>query len=300
MISEIYRSAIVVCLVAGVSTSLFAADLGIEVYRGKLMPQANSTILMTDAEALVIDAQFLRPDAQALLAMIEASGRELTSILITHEHPDHVWGAVELLKKFPGATVYARPVVIEEINLYFRARLLRWTEEVPELLPTQLFDIEPLTGDVFDFAGHEIQIIDLEPAETIHATAFYVPEQKTYIAGDQIFYKYHAYIAGGLNYPEVWIDSINAVRNKHDIETVIPGHGPMGGPEALDSATEYLAEYASVYQPLLKQSVIVKHMLEKFPDYELKEVLFMTTGPAVTAPDLIEMLQGNLGFAPDH
>jgi len=290
-----------ICLLLGVSFNGFAGNLKMATYSGKLMPQPNSAILSTDKETLVIDAQFLRPDAQALLAQIEAIGNPLTSILITHEHPDHVWGAVELLKKYPHAKVYARQTIIDEINLYFRARLLRWTEDVPELIPTSLFQMHPLEGDSFDFDGHKIEIIDLKPAEMIHSTGYYIPELKTYIAGDQIFYQYHAYIAAGLNYPDVWVDSIDHVRNNYDIDVVIPGHGPVDeGNVVFDSAVAYLKEYADVYKPLLKQSVIAKHMVGKFPDYGLKEVLFMTVGPAVTAPDLIEMLEGNLGFSKEH
>ncbi len=285
---------------AVLSTSLFAADLEIETYRGQLIPEANSAILMTADEALVIDAQFLRPDALAVLSIIKGSGRKLTSILITHGHPDHVWGAVELLKQYPDAKVYARQLILDEIRLEFRARLLRWTEDFPEHLPTSLFDIQPLVGNTFNFSGHEIEVIDLQPAETINATAYYIPELKTYIGGDQIFYKYHAYIGAGLNYPEVWIKSIETIKNGYDIDLVIPGHGPAGDASVLDSAIEYLEEYASVYKPLQKQSVMVRHMLERYPEYGLKEVLFMTIGPAVTAPDLIEMMRGNLGFAEEH
>jgi glyoxylase-like metal-dependent hydrolase (beta-lactamase superfamily II) len=283
-----------------VMTGLHAADLKLETYGGKLMPQSNSVILSSEKEVLVIDAQFLRPDAQAVISIIEATGKPLTSILITHEHPDHVWGAVEMLKRYPQAKVYAREVVITDIIMHFRARLLRWTEDFPELVPTSLMDIEALKGNSFDFDGHSIEIVDLQPNEIINSTGFYIPELKTYVAGDQVFHKTHAYIAGGLNYPEVWIDSFKGVRENYDIDVVIPGHGPVGaGDEVFDSAIEYLQSYATAYAPLKKQSIIAREMLAKYPDYALKEVLFMTTGPAVTAPDLIEMMKGHLGFAED-
>ncbi len=68
-------------------------------------------------------------------------------------------------------------------------------------------DIEVLEGDVFDFDGHDITIIDLKPNEVINSTGFYIPELKTYIPGDQIWYLTHAYIAAGTNYPEPWIES---------------------------------------------------------------------------------------------
>ena len=289
-----------ICVLIGLNTNLFAAGLKLETYSGKLMPQANSAIISSDKEVLVIDAQFLRPDAQGVIAMIEATGKPLTSILITHEHPDHVWGAVEILKKYPKAKVYAREAVITEIRMHFRSRLLRWTEDVPDLVPTSLMDIEILTGDVFDFDGHEIKVIDLKPNEMINSTGFYIPELKTYIPGDQVFYQTHAYIAAGTNYPEPWIASLEEVRDNYDIKTIIPGHGPVDDADKVfKSAIEYLQAYANAYEPLKKQSAIAKGMLEKYPDYGLKEVLFMTTGPAVTAPDLIEMLKGNLGFAKD-
>ena len=124
---------------------------------------------------------------------------------------------------------------------------------------------------------------------------------KTYVAGDQVFYQNHAYITGGLNNADLWIESLEAVRSNYDIDTVVPGHGPVGGgTEVFNSSIGYLQEYANIYEPLLKQSVIVKHMLEKFPNFGMKDIVYMTVGPAVTAPDLIEMRGGNLGFSLDH
>jgi glyoxylase-like metal-dependent hydrolase (beta-lactamase superfamily II) len=108
------------CLVAAITTSAFAQGLEMETYTGKFLP-SNSTILLTEDEALVIDAQFLRPDGEGLTAQVEATGRRLTAILITHEHPDHVFGAVELLKKFPEAKVYARSRLKRRSN-YISAR----------------------------------------------------------------------------------------------------------------------------------------------------------------------------------
>lgn len=284
-----------------ISKQSVSGELDLQVYSGKMIPQSNSAILTSDTATLVIDAQFLRPDGQALLAKVEATGKPLTAVLITHEHPDHVWGAVELLKRYPDAKVYARPIVRDDIGYYFRARLLRWTDDFTAHIPTSLFDIHPLEGDSFDFDGHEIQIIDQKPNEMVHSTGYYIPELKTYVAGDQIFHNFHSYITGGLNYPELWIESLDAVRNNYDIDVIVPGHGPMDdGDLIFNKMTGYLKEYISVYKPLLKQSVIVRHMLEKYPDYALKEILFMTVGPAVTSPDLIEMMHGNIGFAEDH
>ena len=300
MLKTLSKYTFFTCILICLSVNPYAAELTIETYTGKLMP-SNSVILSSDKETLVIDAQFLRPDAQDLIAQIETTGKPLTSILLTHEHPDHVFGAAEILKKYPSARVYARPDVIDEILFTFRARVLRWTEDFGDMIPTAMFEIHPLEGDTFDFDDHAIKIIELLPAETINATGYYIPELKTYVPGDQIFYRFHAYIAGGLNYPEAWIKSIEEVRNNYDIDVVVPGHGPVGkADEVFNSAIGYLQAYADIYKPLLKQSTIAKHMVESFPDYPFREVLYMTRGPAVTAPDLIEMLGGQIGFRKEH
>ena len=170
--------------------------------------------------------------------------------MLTQGHLDHVWGAVELLKEDPDAKVHARQLILDEIRLEFRARLLRWTEDLPLHQPTSLFDIQPLVGERFGFSGHEIEVIDLGPAETINASAFQIPAIKTYVGGDQLFYKHHAYIARGLNYPEVWIESIETIKKGSDIGVITPGHGPIGDASVLDGAIEYLEECASLYKPL--------------------------------------------------
>ncbi len=277
-----------------------AEPLELQVHLGKRMPLANSAILLTPTRALLIDAQFQATDARELVAALEATKRELTAILLTHGHPDHVWGVVEVKKRYPDAVIYARPAIKQEIELEFRARLLRWSEVYRDEVPSALPEIEELHGDVFSFEGHHIDVVDLEPAETIHATAFYVPELKAYVAGDQLYHKFHAYIGGGLNRPDVWIRSIEATKRRFEIDTVVPGHGPVGDARVLDEQIEYLRAYEAVSEPKVLQAEIADAMIAEYPNYALKEVLFMTRGPAVTSPEILKRLEGKMGFAEDR
>ncbi len=45
--------------------------------------------------------------AEPVLRRLQALGAELTTLLITHHHSDHVGGVRELLRQFPNAVVYA-------------------------------------------------------------------------------------------------------------------------------------------------------------------------------------------------
>ena len=93
--------------------------LDLEVYYGTRPPWSNTTLLFSEDQALVIDAQFQKTDAKAVAQRIKDAGKTLTTILLTHSHPDHAWGRVELFKAFPEAKAYARPAAIKEIELEF-------------------------------------------------------------------------------------------------------------------------------------------------------------------------------------
>lgn len=53
-----------------------------------------STIVSGEHDAVLIDAQFTRSDAQGLAEKIKATGKNLTTVYVTHGHPDHYWGSL--------------------------------------------------------------------------------------------------------------------------------------------------------------------------------------------------------------
>lgn len=276
-------------------------SLDLEVYYGVLPPWPNSTILESEHSTLLIDTQFMKTDARAVVERLKEIGKPLKAVFVTHFHPDHVWGGVEILKAFPDAVAYARPDVKQDIELDFRARQHRWTgvfnvAPFVDEMPEDLYPIEELPPGSFDFDGHEIQIIDLKPAETVNATGFYLPEGKIYIAGDQLYNKCHYYVGAGLNRPDLWAESLKDVQDRFDIEQVIPGHGYVGGQEIFEEAYEYLKYYEEVSGPFVPQKQIVDAMLAKYPDWVLEGVLYLTIGPAMTDKHLIEETGGHIKF----
>ena len=50
---------------------------------------ANYTLVTGETEALLIDVPFSRSDAHRVVAAILDSGKKLTTIFVTHDHPDH-------------------------------------------------------------------------------------------------------------------------------------------------------------------------------------------------------------------
>jgi hypothetical protein len=50
---------------------------------------ANYTLATGETEALLVDVPFSRSDAHRVVAAILDSGKKLTTIFVTHDHPDH-------------------------------------------------------------------------------------------------------------------------------------------------------------------------------------------------------------------
>ena len=136
------------------------SNLQFHVFTGQLRAMASNSVLVTGKkEAFLVDTLFVKEDATRLVEQIKATGKELTTIVITHAHPDHYFGLPIVQKGFPNAKVYAGPVTVE-FQKEFAAKIIHWKEmypgEVPSL-PSELTLPNVLTRDTFTLEGEEIQ-----------------------------------------------------------------------------------------------------------------------------------------------
>ena len=101
--------------------------------------------------AAVVDPAVAEPVA----AWLEQRGLELTAILHTHHHHDHIGGAPDLLARWPGAQVIA--------SAADRARIPHQTQGVAG-------------GDRLTVLGRAVEVLEV-PGHTAHHIAFYLPPQ---------------------------------------------------------------------------------------------------------------------------
>ena len=84
--------------------------------RPALSDQGHETFSRSIAEAVLIDALYLKEDVRDLGDLIERTGKKLTAIYVTHDHPDHYLGIGPLLERFPEARCFALPQVVESMH----------------------------------------------------------------------------------------------------------------------------------------------------------------------------------------
>ena len=83
----------------------------------------NSTLVYGEKDAVLIDTQFAMSEAYRVAAMILESKRNLTTVYITHGHPDHYFGIAALKQAFPNAKFVALPPTVAAIRNGWEGRL---------------------------------------------------------------------------------------------------------------------------------------------------------------------------------
>ena len=237
----------------------------------------NAVLISGERDAVLIDTLLVRKDTEDLVRMIQASQKKLKDVFITHAHPDHYFGLPIIQEAFPKARVWARPATIEWMREY-RAKLLHWQEAYAGEIPDSIDMPRPYESKSHEIEGREIKWVDVFMVETVEATAFYVPSEKTFVAGDLIMAKAHHYMSD-VNCPETWIKAIQAQKKIGAIERVIPGHGSVGGKELFDESIEWLRAYQEVAKPGVRFTEIAREMMRRYPHHALPIVLWVTRGP---------------------
>jgi glyoxylase-like metal-dependent hydrolase (beta-lactamase superfamily II) len=72
----------------------------------------SSTLIYGERDAVLVDTFLTAEASQALADWVVASGKNLTTIYLTHGHGDHFFGIGLLKQRFPHARAVARPDIV--------------------------------------------------------------------------------------------------------------------------------------------------------------------------------------------
>ncbi len=108
---------------------------------------------------------------------VAASGKNLTTICVTHGHGDHFFGIGALLDRFPNARAVATPDVVrlmrQQASPEFVANF--WNVRFPGQIPDRLVIAEELKGNVIDLEGRDLVVVEVGHSDTDHTTCLNVP-----------------------------------------------------------------------------------------------------------------------------
>ncbi|MFE6688743.1 MBL fold metallo-hydrolase [Streptomyces sp. NPDC057743] len=196
----------------------------------------NNAGFVTDGTAtLVVDTAATERRARLLRRRIEESGAPTPRTVVnTHHHGDHTYGNGVFA---PEATVIGHAACRREL-LAAGYQLHAVWPDVPygeiALTPPEITFEDRLTVHA---GAIEVQLIHPGVAHTPGDAIVWLPEQRVVFTGDLIFnggtpFLFMGSLSGSLR-------AIELLRSL-DATTVVPGHGPVAGPEVYDGVERYL------------------------------------------------------------
>ena len=147
-----------------------------------------------------IDAQWTLSSAHRLIAEILDTGKNLTTIYLTHAHPDHYFGAGVIAEAFPNARVVAIASEADIINKQFFGKIEIWESTIgAHNVCRKTTHVDTLAEDHIELEGQRLEIISKVVGDMKYNTMVWIPSIKTLYASDVLFNQAHPFTCELLN-----------------------------------------------------------------------------------------------------
>jgi len=198
----------------------------------------NNTGFLVDGDGVIsVDATSTERRTRAYLdAIASVTDRPVRTLVNTHHHGDHTHGNY----LFPGATIVGHEKCRTAIlNTPMPPPPGIWTEvDWGSLEPAPPF--LTYTDGVTVWSGDlrcEVRYVGT-PAHTTNDSIVWIPDRSVVFTGDLVF-------NGGTPFALMgsitgWIEVLETVLRPLGARTLVPGHGPVCGPEVIDDVLAYL------------------------------------------------------------
>lgn len=245
----------------------------------RMWSPTTSTLIFAERDAVLVDPLMTRSEGEDLADWVAATGRNLTTIFVSHGHGDHFFGAAPVLDRFPAARMVATPAVVEGMNKQLSPAWLDgfWRARFPGQLPDRLVVAEPLDGDTITLEGHDLVAVDLGHTDTDGSAALFVPSSGLLVAGDAVYDDVHLYLAesggGGIDAWLAGLDVLEALRPT----AVVAGHRPSEAsddPRYIEETRRYLRAFATAAEKTTTALDLYNAIVDEYPNRLNRGVLW--------------------------
>ncbi|CRX68328.1 MULTISPECIES: MBL fold metallo-hydrolase [Stenotrophomonas maltophilia group] len=235
-------------------------------------PQAmfsvSSVLIEGRHDAILVDAQFGASDARKLVERIRASGKQLTTIYISHGDPDYYFGLATLQDAFPQARIVATAQTVAHIQQTQAGKLAYWGPKMGADVPARIVVPQVLDGDALQLEGQRLPLIGLD-GPTPDRTVLWVPSLRAIVGGIPVVAGEHVWMADTQTTKSHtdWLQTLQRLQALKP-KVVVPGHYAPGA--ALDaSALRFTADYIRAFDAEAAKAkdsaALVKAMQARYP-----------------------------------
>jgi glyoxylase-like metal-dependent hydrolase (beta-lactamase superfamily II) len=198
-------------------------------------------VIESSASVVVVDTGYRSGDPETFRAAVDALDKPIATVLITHDHPDHVGGLNTAFADAPVAT----------------------TAAVADLIDAGDRDIEILEGpfmiDGIEYVADEY--LDVEARAQMVVT---LPDHDAIFTGDLVFNETHLFLTPHL---DRWISILEELQLDSP-SRVYPGHGPPDDPSVYAATIEYLLTARAELASASSGEEYTAAMIDAYPDWE--------------------------------
>ncbi|OUM27714.1 MBL fold metallo-hydrolase [Pseudomonas putida] len=263
------RSLLLACVTLA-GPALAAEPLQLDVYNpghAAIFP-VSSVIVSGEHDAVLVDAQFGKAQAQQLVQRLQAGGKRLTTIYISHGDPDYYFGLDTLTQAFPDAKVLASAATVAHIRQTMDAKLAYWGPQMGADKPARLVVPQVIEGQRLTLEGQALDVVGLDGPQP-DCSFVWIPSIKAVVGGVVVSENIHVWMADTQSAKSHadWLGTLAHIEALGP-RTVIPGHY-LGNSSRSLQAVRFTADYIRGFDAETAKAkdadALIKAMKQRYP-----------------------------------
>jgi glyoxylase-like metal-dependent hydrolase (beta-lactamase superfamily II) len=247
----------------------------------------NSALVTGDKDAVLIDGQLTLADAHRLVGMILDSKKNLTTVYVTHWHPDHYFGLAVVKQAFPKVKILAQPATVAEIKKTWQAKVKQWGPMFGDNLTTKPLIPTPLQGSSIMLEGETLEVHGPVQGDAASGSYVWIPSIKALVTGDIVYQGVYSWTAETT--PETrlaWQKTLDELAALNPA-LVVAGHKDpklKDDASAIAATRAYLKDFDVAVAASKSAEELEAKVKAKYPKLAMDIVLHIGAGAAFPAP----------------
>lgn len=229
----------------------------------------SSVIVSGKHDAILVDAQFGKAQAEQVVERVRATGKQLTTIYVSHGDPDYYFGLETITRAFPKARVVASAATVEHIRKTMDAKLAYWGPQMGADKPAKLVVPQVLEGSRLALEGQALEVVGLDGPQPDRSFVW-IPSIKAVVGGVVVAEHIHVWMADTQTAQSHadWLKTLASIE-KLAPRTVIPGHYLGDSSRSLQAVrftADYIRAFDSETAKAANADALIKAMKQRYPN----------------------------------
>src|ERR1700694_2546611 len=244
----------------------------------------NTQMIDGPPAVVIFDGQLLLPYAGEVASYVQALGKPVEQIILSHAHTDHWSGLQVLTERFPDARVFALHGVADQLRARGQARLDSFRPIYGDRIATKVtIPTETITEGLQQIDGITYDFKRFVDAESDLQLAALLPEQKVLMAFDLVFSpNEHAFTV--VDHFDHWMIVLDSLKPLQGYDTITIGHDKPVHRSAIDSTIAYVKRAEEIHAACADAKAYSESLKAAFPGRQQAAWVDFSAGLLYAAP----------------